>query len=96
MDLKDMKNPPREPTAEEKRYPTMAGEQEEYPYGLQLHLDEPQLAQLGIQGTPKPGDAMTLGAKAHVVSSGETHDENGSRRSVHLQVTHLGADKGEC
>lgn len=89
-ELASMKNPPRKPSKEEKMYPTMAVEPDEYPYGLRVSLDDPQLDALGLSDLPKGGTEVTMHAKGHVVSRTEHEGDDGkTRKSLGIQITHL-------
>lgn len=95
MELKSMKLPPRDKTTEEKMYPTMCcddGDGPKYPYGLCINLDELQLDALGLTDLPKVGATITLQAKAEVSSVSENQTQDGTRRSVSIQITSLGLE----
>lgn len=92
--LVSMKLPPRDKSAEEKMYPSMCspGDEPEYPYGLCINLDEKQLAQLGLATLPKVGGTVTLQAKGTVSSVSENQTQDGTRRSLSVQITDLGVE----
>jgi hypothetical protein len=59
----------------------------DYPYGLQLQLDDETLTKLGLATLPKVGTAKTLIARVEVTSV-SVHDDKGTkRRSLSLQIT---------
>ncbi|HXH24044.1 MAG TPA: hypothetical protein VNI78_02270 [Vicinamibacterales bacterium] len=95
MELKNMKLPP--PKAEEKCEPcTVMSPREDYPWGLRLHLDGPQLDALGVTELPKTDVVVQLVAKATVVSVSTSASAGAKEhRSVSLQITDmaLGAEK---
>ena len=94
--LTSMKLPARDKTSEEKMYPTMAGEGPAYPYGLCIQLDHEQLEQLGIDKLPTADATITIAAKGKVTRTSEEQTEGGgSRRSVSIQLTHMGLGKGD-
>lgn len=66
----------------------------EYPYGLEVRLDEQSLKKLGIKDLPAVGTKMELAAKVHV-SNAMMHDgTDGKHRSIALQITHMELAKG--
>lgn len=73
--------------AEESCGPCMI-EKPEYPYGLEICLDEKSLQKLGIEKLPACGDMLEVSALAKVcaVSEREFSDEKSDRR-VSLQIT---------
>jgi hypothetical protein len=92
--LTSMKLPARKPSTEEKMYPTMCegGNEPEYPWGLCLNLEEQQLVALGIKTLPKVGATITIQAKGNVTSVSENETQDGTRRSVSIQITDLALD----
>lgn len=64
---------------------------DDFPYGTRLELDHETLKKLGHTSLPKVGDKFHLRAKAKVTSASEhSHEgDEGSRRSVSLQITHM-------
>ena len=74
--------------------PALATGKQEYPYGLEIHLDHPSLEKLGIKELPAVGSKMHLEAKVHV-SGAMMHDgPAGKHKSLHLQITHMSLEKG--
>lgn len=65
-----------------------------YPWGLGIHLDDDSLDALGIDELPKVGKSYALQAKCTVTSVSENKTEEGTRRSVSLQITDLAVDLG--
>lgn len=64
-----------------------------YPWGLQLTLENEQLATLGIPALPKVGATMMITATVKVTSCNENECEGEEpRRSVSLQITDMGMD----
>lgn len=64
---------------------------DQYSYNSRMELDHDMLEKLGLTQLPKVGDKVKLHAKAHVTSVSEhAHERDGKRRSVSLQMTHLG------
>ena len=63
----------------------------EYPYGLEICLDECTLEKLGIEELPKVGDMVMISAMAKVcaVSEREMRDDEMDRR-MSLQITEMG------
>lgn len=68
------------------------GAEAEYPWGLQLTLEEPQLAALGLTPLPAFGQTFTLEARVVVTRVGGEAD--GTRRTLALQITDLALDDG--
>lgn len=62
----------------------------DYPWGLRIHLEETQLAALGIQSLPASGAPVALEAVAMVVGMGEEMVDGKPRRRLELQITDLG------
>jgi hypothetical protein len=91
-DLTNMKMAPRKERAETAAPSDV--HQEEYPYGLRIHLDDEQLKKLGITSLPAVGTEVTLIAKAKVNNVHESTTDGGggkhAYRSVGLQITDLG------
>lgn len=92
--LTNMKLPPRKPSSEEKMYPTMCdpANEPEYPWGLQITLDEKQLDALGMTDLPKVGASITVHAKGDVTSVSEDETQGGKRRTVRIQITDIGLE----
>lgn len=89
MDLTSMKSPPADKGS--LLVPdVMADSPPEYPYGLRIHLEQPELAKLGITELPAPGEPYELHAVA-VVESVSAHDsqEGKPSRTLSLQITDL-------
>lgn len=65
-------------------------EQEDYSYGLCLHLDSEELEKLGITNMPKVGSSVMIKAKC-LVKSTKQESENGEamENSMRLQVTDM-------
>lgn len=96
-DLTSMKLPPRKEKTEV--CSPCAMPQEQYPYGLRLHLDTEQLEQLGVDKLPAVGTEVTIVAKATVnnVHESTTDGSAGKQayRSVGLQITDLALKSGK-
>lgn len=65
--------------------------EEKYSYGLQLRLEDEELAKLGIESLPDVGTKVEVAAKGSVrsVSSNQYEDGDKKRRSVEIQITDL-------
>ncbi|GAA0567472.1 capsid staple protein [Halomonas salifodinae] len=62
---------------------------DEYPWGLRIHLEDDQLAKLGIDMMPDPGAKRMMMAKVEIVST-DIHNRDGEkRRSMSLQITDM-------
>ncbi len=65
-----------------------------FPFGLSLSLDDEALKKLGVTTLPKVGEETLVFAKAKITSVDESqHQDRKKRRSVRLQITHLGLGK---
>lgn len=69
---------------------TLCGPHDEYPWGLRIYLEEEQLKALQMGTLPSVGTELTITAKVKVSgqSANETVEE-GTRRSLNLQITEL-------
>ena len=68
--------------------PVEVGE-EDYPYGLRIHLDENSIKKLGIKDLPDVKDGVGVKANAKVINSGTSSSEDGTKRYLELQITHM-------
>ena len=68
-------------------------ENEEYPYGLCIRLEDEQLDALGITDLPKVGSKMKLSGNVTVKSISSNESLGSNSRSVELQITDLAAPK---
>lgn len=95
MAMKDLKISKKE--AKEKNEAMVIGssEQERYPYGLRLDLNNDTLDKLGIKKLPTVGTVLMFEAKAKVVGSRQSATEGSENRSVELQITHIDLEAGE-
>ncbi len=77
--------------------PSPVGVADEYPYGTRLELDQETLGKLGHTSLPQVGDTFHLRAKARVTSASEhsNEGEDSPRRSVSLQITHMGSQAAD-
>ena len=66
----------------------MPGSEEDYPYGLRIHLEDDEISKLNIP-MPEIGSTMVLVANIKVTSVSERADEDGENRSVGLQITEM-------
>ncbi|MCG7948029.1 MAG: hypothetical protein N0C84_16940 [Candidatus Thiodiazotropha taylori] len=65
-----------------------SGEEESYPWGLRLHLEEPEIEKLGIDAV-EVGATLDITAKVKVTSFSSHEDGKENRRSIEMQVTDL-------
>ena len=87
--LVDMKRTKAEKKAEENKYKVSSSSSgEEYPYGLQLDLNEDVMRKLGMD-LPKVGGTVTITAKARVKRAEMRDTESGKNTSCCLQITKL-------
>ena len=88
MAMQDLKISKKE--AKEANKPSTSYEdQERYPYGLRLDLNNDTLEKLGITKLPAVGTMLMFEAKAKVVGSRQSATESSDNRSIELQITHL-------
>ena len=66
----------------------VASERPEYPYGLQLNLDQDALEKLGIE-LPDVGDTFFVVAVAKVLSVSERKSQEHTSQDVSLQIEQL-------
>lgn len=63
--------------------------EQEFPFGLRLHLNNETLDKLGME-MPEMGEVMTLVARVEVVSLSENSSkESEDRKDVDLQITDM-------
>lgn len=89
-----MKMSPEE--AQEQYGSSPVSEAPQYPYGLQIQLDEEALAKLGLPVLPQVGEKMIITARVEVTSVSQYENQmSGKEKNVSLQITdmELGADK---
>lgn len=72
----------------EKSYEVMA-EQPEYPYGLNIHLDNIAIDKLGIKDLPKLGEKMKIVAVVEVTGANLRKEKSGDKKDMSLQITEL-------
>lgn len=67
--------------------------EEEYHYGLRIHLDKHAIEKLGLdKGMPDVGDVLEMKAKVKVVDVSVSASERGDHKSMGLQI--VAADIG--
>lgn len=63
--------------------------EDEYPWGLRIHLEDEQLERLGMDMMPDPGTKRMMMAKVEIVST-DVHNRDGEKhRSISLQITDM-------
>jgi hypothetical protein len=90
--LVNMQLPKRDKSYEEKMYTTMASSDDDspkYPWGLCITLDDQSLKQLGITKMPDVDDVLTITAKAEITSVSANQSQDGTHRSLSLQITDM-------
>lgn len=95
--LKPMHRTPAEKKAEDKKYSSPAkAVGKSYAYGTRMDLGEEEHAKLGIKGSHAVGTELAIHARAKVISSSVSEDDgSGPRRSMALQITHMGLNAPE-
>ena len=68
---------------------TVLSEAPEFPFGLSVHLDEDSLEKLKVKELPEAGTEFLMNTTVKVTSVSEHEDEDGTRRSVGLQITEM-------
>lgn len=61
-------------------------EEERWPYGLRIHLEEEDLERLGFGDLPGVGTEMGLKARVVVKSAGVHDGSDGKKRNLELQI----------
>lgn len=93
--LVDMKYTKAEAKEEAAEY-TPTGSGPEYPWGLQIRLEDEELKKLGISSLPDVGAEMTLTVNVKVTGVNESQYASGkSDRCVSLQITEMGMQAEE-
>lgn len=68
----------------------------EYPWGLQIRLEDEELKKLGVSSLPDVGEEMTLTVTVKVTSVSENQYASGKTdRCVSLQITEMGMQTEE-
>lgn len=62
---------------------------EQYPYGLNICLEDAALKKLGIDKLPSVGEKITLVAKVEVTGANLDKRKDGDRMRMNLQITDL-------
>jgi hypothetical protein len=88
MKLVNMKNPPPDSAAE---MSAIAGcdKMPEYPWGLEVRLDDEGLAKLGLE-LPPVGSVLMLTARVEVVETSARASKEGENKGLTLQITDMG------
>lgn len=61
-----------------------------YPYGLEVNLEDESLKKLGLSSLPEAGETMTMLAQVKVSRASATDTANGGKRkSLSLQITDM-------
>ena len=77
--------------------PASPGDEESYPYGLQLRLENEELDKLGFNELPEIGKTCKIEAEGVVesVSSNQSKGDDGLRKSVTIQITKMASSKAD-
>ncbi len=89
MAMQDLKISKKEAEKKSESMVIGSSDQERYPYGLRLDLNDDTLKKLGITKLPAVGTVLMFEAKAKVVGSRQSATESSDNRSIELQITHL-------
>ncbi|MDR5772086.1 MULTISPECIES: capsid staple protein [unclassified Caballeronia] len=68
----------------------------EYPYGLTICLDDDVLAKLGITDLSPVGAVFMLTARVEVCSTSQYQNQDGTDKSMSLQITDMDLDTGDA
>lgn len=82
----------------EKNDNEVMGSDNEFPWGLQIHLHNDELEKLGLKEMPEVGSEIGLEAKAIITGVSEDERIDGEpQRTLTIQITHLGlfGEKGK-
>ncbi len=71
------------------REETVLSEAPTFPFGLSVHLDEDSLEKLNVKELPEVGTEFEMVATVKVTSVSENETDEGTRRSVALQITDM-------
>lgn len=94
MKLTSMKITAAEQKAREAEYSKPMPEQDRYPYGLSISLENDAIEKLDLDELPAIGAKLELAATVEVTgASSHSTTGGGKRRSVSLQITALGLSK---
>ena len=88
-DMVDMKRPKPDPESGPEAMPAEANGAQ-YPYGLQIRLENEDLAKLGMKTLPQVGDEMYGSFMAEVTMVRQEDDGDGLERCISLQIKQLG------
>ena len=95
MEMKDMSRTKAEIKAEKKMYdePALVGDENKYPYGLTIRLDESSLKKLGIENKgdlPQAGDKMQVCALCKVEEVESREKAKGkNKQEICLQICEM-------
>lgn len=82
----------------ERSYESIMCEPPDYPYGLELCLDDETLEKLGVGELPEVGEVVTIMGYARVVSVAESalgdDEDDGTNKCMRLQITDLSVSEG--
>ena len=82
--------------AKEKMTPTLVGSDEDrYPYGTRIDLDQDALEKLGIKNLPAVGTEMMIECKVTVIAVRESASQENTSRSMELQITAMDIEADE-
>jgi hypothetical protein len=96
MKLVDMKLTKADKAAREKEWSSAVEGQEDYPYGLSIHLDSESMEKLGLTDADlDAGQPVSIVATA-IISSDNIYQRNGKKtRAMSLQIQSMGLQQGE-
>ncbi len=94
MAMQDLKISKKE-AKESNKLSTPYEDQERYPYGLRLYMNNYSVEKQGITKLTAVETILMFEAKAKVVGSRQSATESSDNRSIELQITHLDLELDE-
>lgn len=88
--LVSLERTPAEKKALEKEMTAPMPEAPDYPYGLELRIDDDTLDKLGLDDLPPTGTVVHFRAVATVTGARASADQSGDRSSIDMQITDMG------
>lgn len=94
MDLVDIKRTEADRKAEQAKWDSVPSEQDDYPYGLSLHLDSETLAKMGLTDADFDAGQPVMVTIEGFISEDSIRSVNGEpRRSMTIQTRKIAIDQ---
>lgn len=81
--------------AQQKETMPQAADSPQYPYGLQIRLDNASLDKLGMTKLPKVGTKVMVHGMGVITSVSQHESKNNDSRNVEIQLHELAVDRAE-